>query len=168
MLKRLDDALNEGFDVRAIIRNTGVNQDGKTPGITVPSSKAQQALISSVYASAGIDPSQVGYVEAHGTGTEAGDAAEMETIARVFCGGKSRPGSLYVGSVKSNIGHLENVSGLAGLIKSVLMLENAVIPLNSGLNETRKHPEWEKFGIKVCGQLFFFFLKLRVLMLTWK
>ena len=153
MLKRLDDALNGGLDVRAIIRNSGVNQDGKTPGITVPSLNAQQSLIASAYVSAGINPTQVGYVEAYDTGTEVGDAAEMEIIAKVFCGGRSRPSALYVGSVKSNIGYLENVSGRAGLIKSVLMLENAVMPLNSGLNETRKYSEWEILGIKVGDEL---------------
>ena len=143
--------MEEGLNVRAIIRNTGVNQDGKTQGITVPSSDSQQALIRSVYASAGIDPREVGYVEAHGTGTEVGDAAEMETLAKVFgrCGPHQDP--LYVGSVKSNIGHLENASGLAGLIKTVLVLENAVIPPNHGLKELKVHKEWEKLNIQVCA-----------------
>ena len=149
ILKRLNDAIAEGLHIRAIVRNSGINQDGKTPGITMPNSAAQQALIASVYAAAGIDPGQVGYVEAHGTGTEVGDAAEMETLAKVFCSTESRQAALYVGSVKSNIGHLENASGLAGLIKSVLILENGVIPPNAGLEKVKIHPEWEKHDIQV-------------------
>ena len=149
MLKRLNDALDEGYKPRAIIRNTGVNQDGKTQGISVPNSRAQQRLISSVYRSCGIDPQQVSYVEAHGTGTEVGDAAEMETIAESFCGTRRCRQPLYVGSVKSNIGHLESASGLAGLVKTVLVLENGMIPPNYDTQQIRKNLKWQEFGIQV-------------------
>lgn len=139
VLKRLDDALKSGDSIRAIVRNTGVNQDGKTPGIAVPSSEAQQKLMSSLYLSTGIDPNKVCYVEAHGTGTEVGDAAELESISQVFCGRNDREFPLYVGSVKSNIGHLESCSGLASVIKAVLSLENCCIPPNADFRDAKKN-----------------------------
>ena len=102
-----------------------------------------------MYKSCAIDPQHVTYVEAHGTGTEVGDAAEMQTIAGAFCGDRRGHRPLYVGSAKSNIGHLESASGLAGLIKAVLILENEVIPPNYDLREVRKNAKWQEFGIQV-------------------
>jgi len=128
VLKRLDDALQAGDPIRAIICNTAINQDGKTFGITLPSEQAQEALQRFAYDEACIDPRDVGYIEAHGTGTSAGDYAEIKAIANVFCA--NRKGPLHVGSIKSNIGHLEGASGLAGLIKAVLVLEKGFIPPN--------------------------------------
>ena len=89
VLKRLNDALRDGDSVRAIIRASGVGQDGKTNGILLPSSQAQQELVASLYNKSGIDPQQVAYVEAHGTGTQAGDAAEINSIKAVFLGDQS-------------------------------------------------------------------------------
>lgn len=137
-MKRLDDAIASGDPIHAIIRNTGINQDGKTQGIAVPSSKAQYELINNLYASAKIDPHTVSYVEAHGTGTEVGDTAELDSISRAFYGCNDRQGPLYVGSVKSNIGHLESCSGLASLIKVVLALQNCVIPPSINFEEPKK------------------------------
>ena len=138
-MKRLSDALSAGDNVRAIIRGNGVNQDGKTSGISLPSQDAQERLIRSVYSRAGIDLRDVDYVEAHGTGTVAGDTIEIKTIANTF--GANRDTPLYVSSVKSNLGHSESASGLAGLIKSILILEKGFIPpavnfqnLKKGLN----------------------------------
>lgn len=128
ILKRLDDAIRDGDSIRAVIRNTGVNSDGKTNGIMLPSSAAQQSLMESMYRQAGIDPLEVGYIEAHGTGTMAGDAAETNSISRIFCKDGEREKPLFVGSIKANIGHLEATSGLAGLIKSVMILEKGIIP----------------------------------------
>ncbi|MCJ1404087.1 hypothetical protein MMC11_007312 [Xylographa trunciseda] len=135
VLKRLDDALRARDPIRAVICNTAVNQDGKTPGITLPSRPAQERLYRRVYEDVGIDPRDTGYVEAHGTGTVAGDLAEIEAIANVFC--ENRQTSLHVGSIKSNIGHLESSSGVAGLIKAVLVLEKGLIPPNANF-ETPK------------------------------
>ncbi|KAL8676104.1 MAG: hypothetical protein Q9186_007343 [Xanthomendoza sp. 1 TL-2023] len=138
VVKRLSDAISNCDSIRAIIRNTGTNQDGKTNGITLPSHLAQEALYRSVYSSAGLDPRSIDYIEAHGTGTLAGDAAELQAIASVF--GKRRDSNkpLYVGSIKSNIGHLEASSGLAGLVKSILILEKNVIPPNADFQKPKE------------------------------
>ncbi|KAI9729803.1 MAG: hypothetical protein M1818_008380 [Claussenomyces sp. TS43310] len=128
ILKRLDDALEDGDPIHAVIRNSGVNQDGKTAGMTLPNSEAQIALMRSVYDSAGLDPRKTIFVEAHGTGTQAGDQAEIRSISQIFCQGRESP--LLVGSIKSNIGHLEATSGLAGVMKATLALKNASVPPN--------------------------------------
>jgi acyl transferase domain-containing protein len=127
MLKRLDEALQAGDTIRAVIRNSGTNQDGKTAGITLPSGKAQVELIDSLYRAAGIDPSETTYVEAHGTGTAAGDPIEAGSLSTVFSPGRNSEEPLKVGSVKSNIGHLEGGSGLAAVVKTILMLEKGYI-----------------------------------------
>ncbi|KAL9093844.1 MAG: hypothetical protein Q9165_003767 [Trypethelium subeluteriae] len=135
VLKSLADAVRDGDPIRAIIRNSGVNQDGKTNGITLPSGDAQSSLITSVYESAGLDPLDTSYVEAHGTGTAAGDPIEASALAKVFCKDRSVDQSLAVGSIKTNIGHLEGASGLAGVIKTVLMLENKFIVPNTNFEK---------------------------------
>ncbi|CAG8364717.1 unnamed protein product [Penicillium salamii] len=127
LLKRLDDALADGDTIRAIIRGTGCNQDGKTPGITMPNGASQEALIRSVYQKTGLDPLETSYVECHGTGTQAGDTTETGALRRVFCSDRQLSSPLVIGSIKTNIGHLEGASGLAGIIKSILMLENEII-----------------------------------------
>lgn len=131
VLKKLDDAIRDGDNVRGIIRNSGIGQDGKTPGITVPSREAQLNLIQSVYRQANLDPKYTRYIEAHGTGTIVGDGAEIAAIRAAFSGDEGSP--INVGSVKPNIGHLESASGIASLIKAVLMLENDAIPPNVNL-----------------------------------
>ncbi|KAF3395631.1 Compactin diketide synthase mokB [Talaromyces pinophilus] len=134
-IKRLDDAIKSNDPIRAVILDAALNQDGHTTGITLPSGSAQMALESKVWARVGLNPKDVAYVEAHGTGTLAGDGAELEGISKVFCQDRDTP--LYVGSIKSNIGHLECVSGLAALIKATLMLEHEAIPPNVNLNQER-------------------------------
>jgi acyl transferase domain-containing protein len=148
ILKRLDDALAAGDNIRAVIRGTGINQDGKTNGIAMPNQFAQQDLSRSIYDSIGLDPSKIGYVEAHGTGTEAGDNAETKSIATVFCGSK-RTAPLFVGSIKSNIGHLESASGISGLLKAIMAVEKGQIPPNLNLKDFKKGLTLEKDGIKV-------------------
>jgi acyl transferase domain-containing protein len=135
VLKRLDDAIADGDPIRAVIRNTGVNQDGKTNGISYPSQESQQMLTETVYAEVGLDPLETSYVEAHGTGTKAGDKIEMGAIRRVFC--QDRDSELLVGTVKANLGHLESTSGLAAVIKTVLSLEKGLIPAVPGIVELK-------------------------------
>lgn len=147
ILKRLDDALHSKDPIRAIICNTAINQDGKTFGITQPSVQAQESLERSVFGEAYIDPLDIGYVEAHGTGTTAGDLVEMQAIANVFCENREKP--LYVGSIKSNIGHLESSSGLAGVIKAVLVLEKELIPPNSDFVVAKAGLRLDDWNIKV-------------------
>lgn len=129
VLKPLAAAIRDNDVIRAVIRNTGCNQDGNTPGITLPSSEAQAALIRRTYGDAGLDLADTGYFEAHGTGTAAGDPIETSALGATF-GKAHRTGDppLWVGSVKANIGHLEGASGLAGLTKAVYVLEKGLIP----------------------------------------
>lgn len=130
VLKSVKEALRCNDTIRAVIRNTGCNQDGRTPGITQPSSQAQERLIRQTYADAGLKLDKTKYFESHGTGTALGDALEAQAINSVF--GDATPPNcpLYVGAVKSNIGHLEGASGIAGVIKTILVLEKGVIPPN--------------------------------------
>jgi acyl transferase domain-containing protein len=129
ILKPLHDAIQNGDTIRAVIRGSAANQDGKTAGIMLPSKSAQVSLIKTAYEQAGCDPSLTGYFEAHGTGTAVGDPIEASAIGATL--GQYRPdgeeGKLFVGSVKTNIGHLEGTSGLAGLIKAVLSMERGTI-----------------------------------------
>nr|UWV21338.1 polyketide synthase 5 [Chaetomium globosum] len=127
MLKPLTAALRDGDNVRAVIRSSVLNQDGRTQGITLPSAAAQREAILKAYQQAHLEPF-ADYVEAHGTGTKVGDPIEVSAIASVLSQARASRRKLPIGSVKGNIGHLEGAAGLAGLIKSVLMLENGVIP----------------------------------------
>ncbi|KAL4789182.1 hypothetical protein BDV19DRAFT_395282 [Aspergillus venezuelensis] len=138
MLKRLSDAIADGDHIECIIRETGVNQDGRTQGITMPSATSQTALIRKTYERAGLDwrspQDRCQYFEAHGTGTQAGDAIEAQGVAETFFeDSETGPGTenpLYVGSIKTVTGHLEGCAGLAGLLKTSLALQNAAIPPN--------------------------------------
>jgi acyl transferase domain-containing protein/NADPH:quinone reductase-like Zn-dependent oxidoreductase/short-subunit dehydrogenase/acyl carrier protein len=126
VLKRLDDAVRDGDRIYATILATGVNQDGRTDGMPFPNRHAQVALSSRVSRQAGIDPKRVGYVEAHGTGTKAGDTTEVQALSEVYAG-PDRAVPLAMGSIKTNIGHLEAAAGVAGLIKASLSLYHRTI-----------------------------------------
>jgi phthiocerol/phenolphthiocerol synthesis type-I polyketide synthase A len=127
VLKRLGDALRDGDRVLAVVRGSAVNQDGPSSGQTVPSGPAQQAVMRRALAASRLQPSEIDYVEAHGTGTALGDPIELEALSEVF---SDRNGSapLVLGSVKTNLGHLESASGIAGFIKSVLSVHYGYIP----------------------------------------
>lgn len=99
-MKPLADAIKAGDSIRAVIRGTGINQDGKTKGITMPNGDAQTALMKSVYEKAGLDPSETGYIEAHGTGTKVGDPIEATALHSVFGEGRTKKQPLFIGSVK--------------------------------------------------------------------
>lgn len=145
-LKSLDDALRDHDPVRAVISGTAVNQDGYTPpGITYPNGKAQAELIRSAYARSGLRPQDVAYIEAHGTGTVAGDTEELNALAEVFTTTRSLP--LYVGSIKGNIGHTENTSGLASLVKAALILDHQQIPPVAGFANPKPGLPLEKMCI---------------------
>lgn len=149
VLKRLEDAVMDGDRVRAIIRGSGVNQDGKTNGITMPNRNSQEQLIRDVYYRAWLDPRSVYYVEAHGTGTRAGDEIELSAIAATFGDNGRRPDPFFVGSIKSNIGHLESASGISGFIKTVLVLERGCIVPNADFQKQKSSLDLENLKIKV-------------------
>ncbi|KAL0933411.1 pksn polyketide synthase for alternapyrone biosynthesis [Colletotrichum truncatum] len=146
IVKRLEDALRDGDTIRAIIRGTGTNADGKTPGITQPSPEAQAQLIKSTYEAAGLSFSDTQYFEAHGTGTPLGDPVELSAIgATLGVGRRAECGPLYIGSIKANVGHTEGCSGLAGVLKSILCLEKGILVPTAGvekLNPKLKLSEW--------------------------
>ncbi|EXF79508.1 PKSN polyketide synthase for alternapyrone biosynthesis protein [Colletotrichum fioriniae PJ7] len=147
VVKRLRDALRDGDTIRAVIRGTGTNADGKTPGITQPSAEAQAELIRSTYEKAGLSYSDTQYFEAHGTGTPLGDPIELSAIGATLGSGRSpESGPLYVGSIKANVGHTEGCSGLAGVLKSILCLEKGVLVPTAGVekvNPKLKLAEWK-------------------------
>ncbi|KAI0119053.1 hypothetical protein F4814DRAFT_458445 [Daldinia grandis] len=131
ILKPVSDAVKDGNVIRAVIRSTGTNQDGHTPTLTAPSPRSQELLIQQVYKKANLSPHETRYVEAHGTGTPVGDPIELGAIGNTFGKYRSRDEPLYVGSIKANIGHLEPSSGLAGIIKAIMILEKGIIPPNA-------------------------------------
>ncbi|MHA7652199.1 type I polyketide synthase [Mycobacterium sp. ML4] len=128
VIKPLEQALQDGDEIYAQILGTAVSQDGHTDGITVPSEEAQEAAITAALHRAGVHPNDIGYVEAHGTGTPVGDPAELRALATALAAGRSATNPLLVGSVKTNIGHLEAGAGVAGLIKTALVLKHGYIP----------------------------------------
>ncbi|RDW89666.1 putative polyketide synthase [Coleophoma cylindrospora] len=131
ILKRLNDAIRDGDPIRAIIRGSAQNSDGRTPGIASPNAEAQSRAIRAAYANAGItDLNETGYVECHGTGTQAGDPLEVTGLSNVFAATRSLDNPLYIGSIKSNVGHSEPAAGISGLLKAILSIEKGMIPGN--------------------------------------
>ncbi|KAI0147390.1 putative polyketide synthase [Xylariaceae sp. FL1272] len=153
ILKRTRDAILDGDPIRALIRGTGSNQDGHTVGLTMPSLEAQRGLIEEVYYKAGLNPGNTAYVEAHGTGTKLGDSHEMSALAATIAAARDPESKLLVGSVKSNIGHLEAAAGIAGLIKAVLMLETGLIPPSIHFKTGNPAIDFEQCNVEVPQKL---------------
>ncbi|MGO9549717.1 type I polyketide synthase [Mycobacterium sp.] len=130
VIKPLEQALRDGDDIYAQILGTAVSQDGHTDGITVPRAEAQEAAITTALSRAGVHPNDIGYVEAHGTGTPVGDPIEVRALANALTSDRPATNPLLIGSVKTNIGHLEAGAGVAGLIKTALVLKYGYIPAN--------------------------------------
>ncbi|HET6162680.1 MAG TPA: SDR family NAD(P)-dependent oxidoreductase [Planctomycetota bacterium] len=148
LLRRLSDALADGDRIHAVIRGVAINQDGASGGLTVPSGPSQAAAIRGALADGAVDPANVAYVEAHGTGTSLGDPIEMRALHAVY-DAHTRERPLYVGSVKSNIGHLEAGAGIAGLLKVVLALEHRVIPPSLHFVTPNPHIAWDAIPVEV-------------------
>ncbi|MEP5769738.1 SDR family NAD(P)-dependent oxidoreductase [Nisaea sp.] len=148
LLKRLSDAVRDGDRIMAVIRGMAVNQDGRTSGLTVPNGPAQERVIRRALNQAGLVPEQIDYVEAHGTGTALGDPIEAGALDAVF-GRKGRDRPLTIGSVKSNIGHLESAAGVAGLQKVVLSLNHGAVP--PSLHSSNRNPtiDWARIGLRL-------------------
>jgi polyene macrolide polyketide synthase len=153
VLKRLSEAMKDGDSILAVIRGSAVNQDGRSAGMTAPNGLAQEKVIRRALAVAGIGADEVSYVEAHGTGTSLGDPIEVQALASVLCEGRADDSPLLVGSVKTNIGHLETAAGVAGLIKVVLSLQHQVIPPHLHLSEPNPFIPWSEIAVKVPREL---------------
>lgn len=151
-IKRLADAMNAGDPIWAVIRGSAMNQDGRSPGLTVPRGAAQEAVYRDALADAGLEPSDVDYIETHGTGTPLGDPIEANSIAAVY--GRRRPGAppLAIGSIKTNIGHLEAGAGAASLMKAALALKHREIPRQIHLSTLNPHIRWEGASIRVATE----------------
>lgn len=150
VVKLLSDALQANDPIHAVTRNTRTNQDGRTPGITMPSRDAQRSLIQATYREARLDPSETHFFEAHGTGTVAGDRVEAEALASAL-GTATRPAQdpLNVGSVKTIIGHTEGCSGVAGIMHAVMVLRNKAILPNCNFETPSDQIKFDEWRIKV-------------------
>ncbi|MDB6055016.1 MAG: hypothetical protein JWN25_2539, partial [Verrucomicrobiales bacterium] len=146
ILKRLSDAEAGNDRILAVIRGSAMNQDGQSGGLTVPNGPAQAELIRRCLLDAGLTVDEIDYVEAHGTGTSLGDPIELRALGQVFKD-KSKP--LLVGSVKTNIGHLESASGMAGLFKLLLAFENNLLPAHLHFSKKNPHVDWEVLNLKI-------------------
>lgn len=153
VLKRLDRAVADGDQIHAVIVESGVGHDGKTSGIFLPNGDAQEALARTVYARAGLDPRETLFVESHGTGTVAGDSAEVGSIARVFGREAGRTSDLPIGSIKTNIGHLEAASGVASTIKAIMVLRKNQIPPQLNFINPKSALRLQERGLKVPLEL---------------
>ena len=147
LLKRLSRAIEDGDPIQGVILGTSMNQDGHTNGISLPSAQAQTRLIQEACKDAGVLPHQIAFVEAHGTGTAVGDPIEAHALAEALC--KKRPNPLPIGSVKTNLGHLETAAGVAGLLKAMLVLQHRIIPPSLHFNTPNPHIDFEKLKLRV-------------------
>ncbi|MXW26628.1 MAG: type I polyketide synthase, partial [Dehalococcoidia bacterium] len=150
VLKRLSDAEADGDRIWAVVRGAALNQDGASPGLTVPSGPAQQQVIVDALARADIEAGAVDYVEAHGTGTPVGDPIEAEATGTAYGQGRDRP--LLIGSVKTNLGHLEAAAGSAALIKVALAMKHGVIPRHLNYREPNPAIPWERLPLQVTAE----------------
>ncbi|ATB34120.1 polyketide synthase [Melittangium boletus DSM 14713] len=153
VLKRLSEAIKDEDNILAVIRGTATNQDGHSSDLTVPNGLAQQQVIRKALDNAGLQPEQVDYVEAHGTGTALGDPIEMRAIGAVFGPTREKSRPLRVGSVKTNIGHLEFASGIAGLIKLALSLKHREIPAHLHFKRGNPYIPWNELPVEIPTQL---------------
>lgn len=149
ILKRLEDAQRDGDNIWGVIRGAAVNHNGKSSGLTVPNGLAQQQVIQKALVNARLEPEDVDYVETHGSATKIGDPQEANALTSVF---SSRKRPLYIGSVKSNLGHLETAAGMAGLCKVLLSMRNGKIPANLHFKKRNPLINWENTPLEVVNK----------------
>src|SRR5467141_3685374 len=153
LLKRLSNAVADGDPIQGVILGTAMNQDGHTNGISLPNPAAQARLVREACADAGIAPEEIGFVEAHGTGTAVGDPIEAHALAEALCRNRSAETPLPIGSIKTNLGHLETAAGIAGLLKAMLILKHGQIPPSLHFSTPNPHIDFAKLKLRVPTQL---------------
>ena len=149
VLKRLSEALRDGDKVLAVVRGSAINQDGRSNGLMAPNPSAQTAVLRAACADAGVEPREVDYVEAHGTGTLLGDPIEARGLGSVYGRGRAPNSPLLIGSVKTNVGHLEAAAGVTGFIKATLAVQRGRIPANLHFDSPNPHIPFEELGLRV-------------------
>ncbi len=152
VLERLSDAQRNGHPILALIRGSAVNQDGRSNGLTAPNGPSQQTVIRQALGRAGITPSQVGYVECHGTGTVLGDPIEVQALGAVLGEGRDPAQPVIIGSLKTNVGHMEGAAGVGGLMKAVLALQHGRIPKSLHFLSPNPHVAWGELPVKVASE----------------
>ena len=149
VLKRLSDALAGRDKILAVIRGSATNQDGRSNGLTAPNGPAQESVIRAALQAADLRPSQVGYVETHGTGTSLGDPIEVNALGAVLSEGRDASDPVLLGSVKTNIGHLEAAAGIVGLAKAVLVLQRGEVPPHLHFSQPNPYIDWSNLPVAV-------------------
>ncbi len=153
LLQPLKKAEKAGHNILAVLRGSAINQDGASTSFVAPNGLAQQDVVRQALANAGLEPEDIDYIEAHGTGTALGDPIEMGALSEVFSDSHTAEHPLYVGSVKTNIGHTEPASGIASLIKNVFALKNRRIPAHLHLKNPSPHISWDSIPIRVPTEM---------------
>ena len=153
MILPLSKALEHGDRIYATVRSCVINQDGKTSSITVPGQASQSEMLVQAYQEAGFDPGQVTYMEAHGTGTPVGDPIEANALGAVLSNGRPQDNKCLIGSVKTNIGHLETASGVAGMIKAALVLKHGMVPPNLNFQTPNPNIDFEGMQLQVVTEM---------------
>jgi acyl transferase domain-containing protein/SAM-dependent methyltransferase/acyl carrier protein len=153
VLKRLADAEADGDRILAVIRGSAVNHDGRSAGLTAPNGPAQTAVIGRALNDAGLTPADVDYVEAHGTGTPLGDPIELQALGAAYGLGRPKDRPLRIGSVKTNLGHLESAAGLAGLVKIVLSLQQEALPPHRNFSRPNPRVDWGSLPVSVVREM---------------
>ena len=153
VLKRLSEAEADGDRIWGVIRGSAVNQNGASAGLAVPNGPAQERVIEEALSRAGVAPADVDYLEAHGMGTDLGDPIEVQAAAAAYGKGREAERPLLIGSVKTNVGHLESAAGIASLIKVILAMKQGAIPKHLHFHDPNPNMDWERLPVRVTAEL---------------